>query len=90
MVHEITTTLPPADVFARAKTFFAERVPHTAAFPEREGATFLLLRGQGGEDIALSARETGGGTHVRGSTLMFDQALGRFLTTLPPVAMEQS
>ncbi len=91
MVFNTTTSLVPAEVFARAKRFFAERVPHTAAFPEREGEHFLLLRGQGGEEVALSARPTdgGGGTAVRGSTLFFDQAVGRFLTTLPPaVAME--
>lgn len=89
MVHDTTTSLPPAEIFARAKTFFAERVPHTAAFPEREESTFLLLRGQGGEEITLATRSAGGGTHVRASTLMFDQALGRFLTTLPLVPREQ-
>lgn len=89
MVHDITTTLSPADIFARAKSFFAERVPHTAAFPEREESTFLLLRGQGGEEIVLATEAAGGGTRVRGSTLLFDQALGRFLTTLPPVPREQ-
>ena len=50
MVHETTTSLPGADVLARAKRFFAERVPHNAAFPEQEGPTHVVLRGQGGED----------------------------------------
>lgn len=84
MVHEVVTTLEPADVLHRAKQFFAERVPHNAAYPEREGPTFLVLRGQGGEEIALAAIPRDGVTHVRGSTLLFDQAVDRFLGTLPP------
>jgi hypothetical protein len=90
MVSETTTSLPPADVFARAKRFFAERVPHQAAFPEREGEHYLLLRGQGGEEIAFSARPLGGGTQVRGGTLLFGQVVDRFLTTLPPMAPEDA
>lgn len=90
MAFETTTSLPPADVFARAKKFFAERVPHFAAFPEREGEHFLLLRGQGGEEIAFSARPVGGGTHVRGGTLLFGQVVDRFLTTLPPAIGEDA
>ncbi len=83
MVFETTTTLAADDVFARAKRFFAERVPQSAAFPEREGPGFLLLRGQGGEEIALAVYPKDGATHVRGSTLLFDQAVDRFLSTLP-------
>jgi hypothetical protein len=84
MVHEILTTLEPDLVLARAKSFFAERVPNQAAYPEKQGASWMTLRGQGGEEIALSARREGQVTRVRGSTLLFDQALGRFLSTLPP------
>ena len=84
MVFETTTTLASAEIFARAKRFFAERVPQTAAFPEREGPGFLVLRGQGGEEIALAAFASDGATRVRGSTLLFDQAVDRFLSTLPP------
>lgn len=84
MVYESLTLLPPAEVIARAKTFFSERVPHNAAFPEKEGPTFLVLRGQGGEEIALNAHGTDAGTRVRASTLFFDQAVDRFLSTLPP------
>lgn len=84
MILEQRTTLPPGEVFARAKRFFAERVPHTAAFPEREGEHYLVLRGQGGEEIALSARPDGAVTSVRGGTLLFGQAVDRFLRTLPP------
>ncbi len=37
MIHEATTSLAPSEVIARAKAFFAERVPNQAAFPEKEG-----------------------------------------------------
>jgi len=90
MIHTVTVGLPPAEVLARAKAFFAERVPHASAFPEKEGPQFVLLRGQGGEELVISARppdgggDRGGGTsYVRASTLFFDQALDRFFSTLP-------
>ncbi len=86
MTHETVTTLSGADVLARAKRFFAERVPATAAYPEKEGPTWLVLRGQGGEEITLSVTAADGVTKVRGSTLMFDQGVGRFLATLPAPA----
>ncbi len=83
MTHETVTTLGPADVLARAQTFFAERVPANAAYPEKQGPTWLVLRGQGGEEISLSATTADGMTKVRGSTLLFDQTVARFLSTLP-------
>ena len=86
MLHEAVTSLPVAEVLARAKAFFAERVPNNAAFPEKEGPSFLTLRGQGGEEIAIAATAAPGGTRVRASTLFFDQAVARFLTTLPEAA----
>ena len=86
MVHETVTTLSPAEVLERARAFFAERVPASAAFPEKQGPTWVVLRGQGGEEIALSAAAADGVTKVRGSTLMFDQGVGRFLSTLPAPA----
>ena len=85
MVYETTTTLSGAEVIARAKRFFAERVPQQAAFPEKEGPTYLLLRGQGGEEIAIAVLPAERGVRVRGSTLLFDQPLDRFLSTLPTV-----
>ena len=85
MTHEIATSLDPSAVIARAKTFFAERVPNQAAFPEEEGATFLVLRGQGGEEITLAViPQEDGRMRVRASTLFFDQSVARFLSTLPP------
>jgi hypothetical protein len=84
MIFETTTTLNAAEIFARAKRFFAERVPQSAAFPEREGPAHLVLRGQGGEEIAFAVFSRDGATRVRGSTLLFDQGVDRFLSTLPP------
>lgn len=83
MVHEQVTTLAAEEIFARAKQFFSQRVPHNAAFPEQQGPAFLVLRGQGGEEIALAAVAGEGHTRVRASTLFFDQAVERFLQTLP-------
>jgi hypothetical protein len=89
MVYEVVTTLQAGEVLARAKRFFAERVPMYAAYPEKEGPTWLTLRGQGGEEIALAALPAAVGTRVRASTLLFDQVLDRFLSTLPsPVSSE--
>ena len=86
MTYETHTSLGAAQVVDRAKRFFQERVPNNAAFPEKEGPTWLTLRGQGGEEIAVVAVATERGTRVRASTLFFDQAIGRFLSTLPPAA----
>jgi hypothetical protein len=83
MVYQVVTTLDGAEVLRRAKRFFAERVPMQAAFPEKEGATFLTLRGQGGEEIAIAVMPAPEGTRVRASTLLFDQPVDRFLATLP-------
>ncbi|MEO5824900.1 MAG: hypothetical protein ABIR59_03360 [Gemmatimonadales bacterium] len=85
-MHEVSTSVGSDEVLGRAKRFFAERVPQYAAFPEREGMGWLLLRGQGGEEIAMSASTVGAVTAVRASTLLFDQQVARFLSTLPPAA----
>ena len=86
MTHTVTVGLAPADVLARAKTFFAERVPNMSAFVEKEGPQFVVLRGQGGEELAINARPLDGAdgkSRVRASTLFFDQSLDRFFSTLP-------
>lgn len=83
MTHTTTVSLPPAEVLSRAQTFFAERVPNAAASVEKSGPRFVVLRGQGGEEVAISAWDDGGVTRVRASTLFFDQAVDRFLSTLP-------
>jgi hypothetical protein len=86
MVYEMVTALDGAEVLRRATRFFAERVPMQAAFPEKEGPSFLALRGQGGEEIAIAVSPVPGGTRVRASTLLFDQPVDRFLSTLPAAA----
>jgi hypothetical protein len=83
MVYEAITTLDGPEVLHRAKRFFAERVPLNAAYPEKEGPSFVTLRGQGGEEIALAVWPDTRGTRVRVSTLFFDQVVDRFLSTLP-------
>ena len=94
MTHTATVALATQEVLERAKRFFAERIPHVAAFVEREGPGFLVLRGQGGEEVVFSVRAPGGAgggggggggglTQVRASTLFFDQAVDRFFSTLP-------
>jgi len=83
MTHDALTSLPASEIIARAKSFFAERVPNSAAYPEKEGPNFLTLRGQGGEEIALAIMPSDKGNRVRASTLFFDQAVARFLSTLP-------
>jgi hypothetical protein len=84
MVFEVVTAADGAEVLRRAKTFFAERIPMTSAYPEKEGPAWLTLRGQGGEEVAFGVAPDPGGTRVRASTLFFDQAVDRFLSTLPP------
>ena len=83
MMHETTTSLAPEEVIRRAKEFFAARVPATGAFVERESPRHAVLRGQGGEEIVIAVFPSESGNAVRGSTLLFDQQLGRFLSTLP-------
>lgn len=87
MVHDTLTTLAGPEVIRRAKLFFAQRMPQSAAFPESEGPEYVTLRGQGGEEIALAVFAAEGATRVRASTLFFDQAVGRFLSTLPEPAV---
>jgi len=84
MTYEYETSLPGAEVLARATAFFTSRVPATGAFLERSSARHVVLRGQGGEEIVIAVRGgPDGGTIVRGSTLMFGQQVKRFFTTLP-------
>ena len=88
-LQEAQTTLAPADVIAAAKVFFARRNSLYAAFAEREGPTFVSLRGQGGEEILIGATpaKDGNGTLVTGSTYLFDQQVARFFATLPPAGV---
>ncbi|UCG85122.1 MAG: hypothetical protein JSW71_14420 [Gemmatimonadota bacterium] len=79
----MTTTLSGEEVLARAKTFFAERVPQYSAFPETEGPSYATFRGQGGEEIAVAVFAEKNGVKVRATSMLHDQTIGRFLSTLP-------
>ena len=82
-LQEYRTTASPADVLRSARDFFARRNAIYAAFLEREGPTFLGFRGQGGEELLISAIAKDGATMVTGSSYLFDQQIARFFATLP-------
>ena len=84
MMYEAMTTLPPPEVLSRAQRFFTERMPQYGAFLEKLGPSFATFRGQGGEELTLAVFTVADGTRIRASTMFFDQAIGRFLSTLPP------
>jgi hypothetical protein len=83
-LQEYHTTLPGGEVVALAKKWFANRNGIYAAFVEKEGPTYVTLRGQGGEEIVIGTTPKGDGTLVTGSTYLFDMQVARFFATLPP------
>ena len=85
-VQETLTSLPPANVLAEAKRFFARRPNIYAAIVEQEGPAHITLRGQGGEEIVIAVLAGDDGTRVTGSTYLFDQQIARFFTQLPAPA----
>jgi hypothetical protein len=87
-LQETHTTLAPAEVLAAAKRFFAGRQGIYAAFVEKEGPTYVNLRGQGGEELIVGVQAAENGTRVSASTYIFDQQIGRFFSTLPPYPAE--
>ena len=84
-LQEFRTTLPPAEVLARAKAHFAQRQGIYAAFLEQESPTHATFRGQGGEEIVIGVATADGATRVSGSTYLFDMQVARFFATLPAV-----
>ena len=84
------TSLAPGQVLAAAKDFFARRNAIYAAFPEKEGPTFVSMRGQGGEEILIGVATDAEGTTVTGSSYLFDQQVARFFATLPPFPTEDT
>ena len=88
-LQEYYTTLPVAEVVALAKNWFATRNGIYAAFVEKEGPTFVSLRGQGGEEIVIGATSKDGGTLVTGSSYLFDMQIARFFATLPPYELAE-
>jgi len=87
-LQETHTTLGADEVLAAAKRFFARRQGIYAAFVEKEGPTFVDLRGQGGEEVLIGVLPAPQGTRVTGSTYIFDQQVARFFATLPPYPTE--
>jgi len=86
-LQETRTAMSVAEVLTAAKAFFARRNSLYAAFVEKEGPTFVSLRGQGGEEVLIGAAAAdGAGTRVTGSSYLFDQQIARFFATLPPAA----
>ncbi|MGQ0642366.1 MAG: hypothetical protein ACT4P6_16585 [Gemmatimonadaceae bacterium] len=85
---ETRTSAAPADVLQRAKKFFADRNSIYSAFVEREGAQYVALRGQGGEELIVHAAPSGAGSAVTGSSYLFDAQIARFFATLPPATPE--
>ena len=82
-LQETTTSHNPAAVLQAAKNFFGRQTGIYAAFPEQESKNNVTMRGQGGEEVVVSAAVDGAASRVRASTLFFDQAVDRFLSTLP-------
>ncbi len=83
-LQDTVTTLEPAAVLAEAKRFFSTRPGIYNAYPEKEGPTFVSMRGQGGEELVIGVLPDARGTRVSGSTYMFDAQVARFLGSLPP------
>ncbi len=92
-LQDATTSLAPAEVLTAAKRFFALRNGVYTAFIDMEGANFVTLRGQGGEEIAIGVAQANGVTKVTASTYLFTQQVARFLSTLPsagPIELGQN
>ena len=80
------TSMRVPEVLASAKAFFAHRSGIYAAFLEKQGPTWISLRGQGGEEIVVAAHDEAGSTSVTASSYMFDAQVAQFLSSLPPAA----
>jgi hypothetical protein len=88
-LQEYHTTLPAAEVLERAKKWFGKRNGIYAAFVEKEGPTFVTLRGQGGEELVIGTAPKDDGTLVTGSSYLFDMQIARFFSTLPPYELAE-
>ena len=82
-LQQARTTLAPAEALAAATRFFAGQLGIYAAFPEKEGPTYVNLRGQGGEELVIGVTADPRGTRVTGSTYLFDMQVAQFLGSLP-------
>ena len=84
-LQQTKTPLSPAEVLAAVKQFFTRRNTIYAAYLEKEGPTYVNLRGMGGEEVVVGVATVDGQTLVTGSSYMFDQQIARFFSTLPQV-----
>lgn len=82
-LQQARTTLTAPAVLAAAKQFFGRNSGIYSAFLEKEGPTYVTLRGQGGEEIAIGVADSAGATAVTATSYMFDQQVARFLASLP-------
>ena len=82
-MQEFRTTLAPAEVLMRAKTFFTRHNSLYATFLDTEGPNHVTFRGQGTEELVVAAITRDGATLVTASAYMFDMQISRFFTTLP-------
>lgn len=82
-LQQARTTLAAPAVLASAKEFFSSNSGIYSAFLEKEGPTYVALRGQGGEEIAIGVTDSAGATAVTATSYMFDQQVARFLASLP-------
>ena len=85
----VLTSLATKDVLDAAVRFFSRGGGVYSAFLETRGPSHVVLRGQGGEEIAIGAHAAPGGTSVSGSSYLFDQQICRFLDSLPRAAVTE-
>jgi hypothetical protein len=87
-LQDCLTSASVADVLALATRFFTSHSGIYSAFLETQGPTHVAMRGQGGEELVIAARETPAGTAVSGSSYLFDQQIAAFLGSLPPAPVQ--
>ena len=80
-VQEIVTTLRPAEVLDRARTFFMLAGTPYAATPEKYGDGFIKLHLEVGE-ILIATLPHPEGTLVRATASRGGQLLSRYLTLI--------
>ena len=77
------TSWSVSQVLDAAVTFFSRSGGVYSAFLETRGPTHVVLRGLGGEEIAIGASPLDGGCSVSGSSYLYDQQVARFLDAMP-------
>ncbi|HET8655518.1 MAG TPA: hypothetical protein VFL93_08385 [Longimicrobiaceae bacterium] len=83
LTQEVVTDLPPAEVIARAREFFALRFNQYAIFEIEEGDAHIRFRTDLAE-LVIGTGERNGQTVVRGATSRLHHELSQFLLTLAP------